>query len=806
MSPAAVWIPGWLIKWLAVILAVAAVVVIAVHLSILRVQVRQRTQELKEANESLRATVEELEQAQLALATSEGQHRTTLDAMADAIHVVDENLTILIFNKRFQTWRRELGLEDDVDGRQLFEVMSFLSETVRSEYERVFAEGEVLITEEITEVAGREFVVETRKIPVFEGQRVVRVATVIRDITVPRRAEDALRESEERFRGIIDASPMGINSYKLDEDRRLIFVGGNPAADRILGLDHSALIGKEIGEAFPGVRGTGLPERFRQVAAKGGTYHIDTLEYKDGRFSGTFAVHVFRTSPGSIAVMFHDVTERRQTEDAVRESEELYRAITVISPDAIIIHDADGGILFANPAAADSLGHQDPDELVGRQLFDFLVAADHDMARERIASAVSGQTLRPVLSQVVRRDGHMVFWESACAPIVYRGTQAVLTAARDTTRRQRAEGELRRRRAILEAISYSSEDLLKSDNWEVCVRDVLGRLGSAAGASRAYIWECEMGDDGEPWIRVEWEWLAPGVAAINRGEVPTPLSFAALGLEQFAAALSRRRIMQGHVRDLTDQESGFWQRRGVVSVMMVPIFIGDKWWGCIGFDACDEEREWAMMEVELLKTAADILCASIERRRAEATLADQNVVLEEANRQLEYLARTDSLTGLSNRQFFVTSLTEEMVRSRRYGAPLSIMLADLDHFKQINDTFGHLAGDDALRMCGQIIAEAMRETDLAGRYGGEEFCIMLTETDREGALVLAERLRELIAGGQHADGRGGVVQVTCSIGVASLDESVDGIIGFLKLADDALYAAKAGGRDQVCLASSGGEA
>lgn len=164
--------------------------------------------------------------------------------------------------------------------------------------------------------------------------------------------------------------------------------------------------------------------------------------------------------------------------------------------------------------------------------------------------------------------------------------------------------------------------------------------------------------------------------------------------------------------------------------------------------------------------------------------------------ELEQQARTDALTGLANRRVFEDRLGKEMARSKRHGDPLSIVLGDLDHFKGVNDSFGHEVGDRLLHEVSRILQETLREEDLAVRWGGEEFLLMLPATNLDSAFEVAERIRSRIADGPiPCDGQN--VPVTISFGVAQLarDESIHQLI---RRADDAMYRAKSEGRNRVC--------
>lgn len=167
-------------------------------------------------------------------------------------------------------------------------------------------------------------------------------------------------------------------------------------------------------------------------------------------------------------------------------------------------------------------------------------------------------------------------------------------------------------------------------------------------------------------------------------------------------------------------------------------------------------------------------------------------------RELERYAHTDALTGLNNRRIFMQRLDEEAERVRRHGSPLSVLLFDLDHFKRVNDTYGHDAGDKMLICVSQTTNNIKRASDVSARLGGEEFGLLLPETDQQGAAQLAQRLRKAIEASSITLGTGETVSITTSIGVATISRKQDELENVLKHADNALYRAKDSGRNQVC--------
>lgn len=190
-------------------------------------------------------------------------------------------------------------------------------------------------------------------------------------------------------------------------------------------------------------------------------------------------------------------------------------------------------------------------------------------------------------------------------------------------------------------------------------------------------------------------------------------------------------------------------------------------------------------------SALESLNKGLEQQVAERTHA-----LQHANQQLEQLVRTDPLTGVANRRHFIERVEIEIQRARRENTPLALLMMDLDHFKCINDTWGHASGDTVLRNFTDLIGDLSRTSDLLARLGGEEFALLLPNTGLEGALEVALRILDVVRQQSIDTGTGTICYSTC-IGAAILGPQESSYEPFLKRADDALYRAKAGGRDRV---------
>jgi len=209
----------------------------------------------------------------------------------------------------------------------------------------------------------------------------------------------------------------------------------------------------------------------------------------------------------------------------------------------------------------------------------------------------------------------------------------------------------------------------------------------------------------------------------------------------------------------------------------------------------------ALLSLALLAGFIQTRTASLRRRRAELEklVEKRTAELVAANERLEALATTDGLTGVFNRRRFMELAVQELERTRRLGQPLCVVLSDLDNFKRINDSYGHLAGDAVLRVTAARFRAACRRIDTLARYGGEEFIILMPATDLDAALAASERLRSSIAS-QPIPIETTELQVTVSIGIACWTGGLESLERLIDRADKALYAAKQGGRNRVELA------
>ena len=238
-----------------------------------------------------------------------------------------------------------------------------------------------------------------------------------------------------------------------------------------------------------------------------------------------------------------------------------------------------------------------------------------------------------------------------------------------------------------------------------------------------------------------------------------------------------------------------WVRDGTMvttrSVIALPFALDQTQAGVFFLRRALNEPKLTPEDIEFADTVVKAAVAAVQRAKVlETTMAD--------NRRLEVLAHTDPLTAVLNRRALTERLNSELERVKRYETQVSLLLIDIDHFKRVNDSYGHLVGDDVLTDVGALLQSAVRSVDVVARYGGEEFVIALPETGLMGATVFAERIRELIEEHRFSHAGGSELHLTASVGVACYPSpGLETVEDLLATADQALYRAKAEGRNRV---------
>ncbi len=370
--------------------------------------------------------------------------------------------------------------------------------------------------------------------------------------------------------------------------------------------------------------------------------------------------------------------------------------------------------------------------------------------------------------------------------------RAALTAAREALRSkdaelQRAREEAESRRKLVDILHEVTGDLSSDEIYHIVAR----RVARALNISHCSVILARPGDEF-------------GVVATSY-ENP-PLRNLQINLDRYPevrAALdggSPMLIEDLQTSPLYDRVRAIWLREGISvairSVIALPFTVDRAQAGVFFLRRTGEEPPLTSEDVEFADTVIRAAVTTIQRAQViETTRAD--------NARLEALAHTDPLTQVLNRRALTLRLTSEIDRARRYNSVLTLLMIDLDHFKRVNDTYGHLTGDDALREVAALLQHAVRSVDVVARYGGEEFIVVLPETAEAGAVAFAERIRERIADQAFAvisapGPSGAGLRLTGSVGVATFPSPrVDSAEDLFAQADAALYRAKSEGRNRV---------
>jgi PAS domain S-box-containing protein len=433
-------LPRWFLGMLGGLLV--ALFLATAFVLLLRRTVKHRTAELERSREKLAITLHSI---------GDGVITTDTKGNVTDINPVSEALT---------GWRR-----DEAVGQPLTAVFRIINGLTRqlseNPVDRVMATGKVVGLANHTLLIsknGTERQIADSGAPIFNAQgKIEGVVLVYRDVSAEYRMQEKVRDSEEKFRSIVEASPMGMHLYRLEGGKRLVFIGANPAADGILGLDNRQFIGRAIGEAFPPLEKNGVAERYREVCRSGVSWHNELSEYEDEIIKGAFEVHAFRTGPDTMASLFMDITQRKENERLLLKSEERYRSVVAAMAEGVVVHDADGKVVTCNPMAVRILGLRSEDELLGRVTLDplwRLVQEDGSPLRAQDQPAIrtlrDGVPGRDVILGVDVPDGGRRWVSVNTEPIFERGQKAPsavvatftdMTARIEAQKAERAMGE-----------------------------------------------------------------------------------------------------------------------------------------------------------------------------------------------------------------------------------------------------------------------------------------------------------------------------------------------------------------------------
>lgn len=538
----------------------------------------------------------------------------------------------------------------------------------------------------------------------------------------------------------------------------------NPAARRLLGLDGNPLVGSPVHEVF-----SGFPELL-------GYLNDGSKDHGEIRIGGNFLglrispLHFQYADLSGSLVTLRDITSRKAAEIALEESRQKFLTFMEYLPAAVFIKDEESRIVYVNRFYEQFFGKVKlgvpVQELYPPEIASGIISDDQNVFSE-------GKQER--IEAVYDVKGQVHIFQTTKFPIFPESKSRLLAGfGIDITQNKKVEEEERSQRILAEALRDTAAALNSTLNFDEVLERILSNVGYVVPYDLANI----MLIDEKGWASVtRWRGYVESGYGPHIDKLCLPV--------KDTPTLSKM------------SKSGSW--------ILIPDTTCDENW--LKLESVGSTRSYLGAPVRVRGAVVGFINLDsltpgfFNETHADRLLifADQAAVAIENARlftRMEQLAVTDALTGIYNRRHFFDLAQREVDRSARFNEPLSFVMIDIDHFKKVNDTYGHSVGDVALQAVARECCRVIREVDVICRYGGEEFVVMLPETDQDCAFVVADRMRLAISSIKIPSPKG-VVKVTASLGIASLGGECSGVEKLLDCADKALYQAKQSGRNRA---------
>lgn len=472
-----------------------------------------------------------------------------------------------------------------------------------------------------------------------------------------------------------------------------------------------------------------------------------------------------------------DIAERKKVESALQKSEEKYFKAFQSSPDAgMITRIEDGKIIEVNDAFLKTIGYE-RDEAINQTTLALGIWVDTSDRERLVEDMRKKSVIRNAQFQIKTRNGLIIQVDFSADYIRIGDEDCMLSVIRDVSERKQIEDIIRLRLTLWDySILHSPIEVMQK---------ALDEIEKSTGSQISFFHL--VNDDNATLTLQAWSTNTKNTYCKAEGSgMHYPLEQAGVWADcirerrpiihnDYAALTNKKGMPEGHAR--LDRE------------LVVPIIQDDRVVSVLGVG--NKPINYDEKDAKLLEYLASLVWSIVSKMRADAQI-------RELNQQLEEMAMSDELTDLANRRYFILRGNEEIIRSRRYRASLSLIMLDLDKFKTINDTFGHDTGDQALQCVAKTLKAQCREVDIPARLGGEEFGILLPNTQLEEAVNVAERIRRAIEE-LHCMHEGKTVAMTASLGVASTKPGMKVLDELFHHADTAMYQAKNAGRNRVVL-------
>jgi diguanylate cyclase (GGDEF)-like protein/PAS domain S-box-containing protein len=593
---------------------------------------------------------------------------------------------------------------------------------------------------------------------------------IIRDVTERKRAEELLVKNEKRLRVITQNAPSIIT--ELDLEGHILFMS------RVLpGYSMDDVLGKHVENWISEKYRPVMQQALDRVIAEGTP---QSYESAGAGAHGEMRWYLTNLSPviendrvEKIILVATDITERKQIDSELRK---LSRAVEQ-SANSIVVTDPEGRIEYVNPRFTQVSGYAFED-LAGKTPR-ILCSGEHPSEYYQILwqTIKSGRIWRGEFHNR-RKDGSL-YWEDTTITPVHDpdGTLTNFIAIKeDITLRKMLEEQERDQHLLAESLRDTAITLNTSLKLDDVLDVILGNIGKLVPYDAAMVSII----DGDTIRKIRYS---------SNPHIKTHR----LSIGNMQANLLNVPIL----KTLIQSKRPF----------LVPDLQADDRWQVVAIPDMQRIRSMLCAPIEIEENVAGIInlvsgtpdfFTEIHSERIVAFANQAAVAIKNAQlyEHAQRLSVTDPLTGLFNMRYFRDFAGLEFERVKRYARTLSVAMVDVDHFKSINDRFGHAVGDRALHEIAMRIKTSIRSVDVVARYGGEEFVFIMPETPLDEAMMVAERVRQNVAE-THVESNDAVFSVTLSIGVAELKKEMKDLDELIRLADKSLYAAKAKGRNRV---------
>jgi diguanylate cyclase (GGDEF)-like protein/PAS domain S-box-containing protein len=726
--------------------------------------------------------------AEEALRESQDRYKTLVEQATDIIYQTDDRGRFTFVNA---VVARVLGLTpEECIGRHYLDLVApEAREETRAFYRAQVAERTAATYLELpvmTKTGGRTWLGQNVHL-MLDGDRITGFHAHARDISKPHRAEEALRQSEERFRSLAAASPMGI--FHTDPTGRCEYV--NAKWQEITGLGFDENVGDGWTLAIHADDRTLVSTWWATCTREGREFSLEfRFQRPDGEIRWVQAqASAIRDKDGVVTGfvgMAEDITDRKRVDGELRAQRDFALQVMNTIAQGLAVTDAQGRFEYVNPALATMLGYP-VEKLTYKNTMEIIHEDDRPLLSRERGRRREGE----VDTYDVRfkgADGKVIDVLVTAVPRIsdgeYKGAIAIIT---DLTERKQAENDIREANEKLTAWVGQ----LQQRNREI----------SLLGEMTEYLLGCQHQDEIAKVVALFLPQLFSSLSGALYVLAPTndlleavtswgpsaPTANVFVPEDCWAVRRARGHSWNSTIAGLPCPHLG---PHTPDATICVPLASQGEVLGVLHLSVRGAGQHhatvWGESVEQLAAAVAEQIGLAITNLRLRETLRHQSI--------------RDPLTGLFNRRYMEESLVRELQRASRAGIPVSVIMLDLDHFKRFNDSFGHAAGDALMRALASVLQKGIRAEDIACRYGGEEFALILPGAPVHIAQARAEGIRQAAARLSVEHQGTALGAVTLSLGIAVFPDH--GATGekVLKAADAALYRAKAEGRDRVVTA------